>query len=202
MGTKIHYKGRIKDIGLINRLTEDLEDFAGILNWGWRRIGYTNSEFQSHPEVDKSLNRGESILKGIVLDPHEKCEPFSFIFNEEGYLWNRRNRVAESMKKRRYEDEWVHTNTEYSSIEIHISIIKLLKFIKQRYIPELEVRDESGYWETDNIYQLKSAFKNPSASLESGLEMVTLISKNEITNKSPDQIADYIEEIIRKQLGG
>ena len=47
-------------------------------------------------------------------------------------------------------EAWVSVKTQFDSPDTHIWIIGLLKYLKKRYIANLEVRDEGEYWETGN----------------------------------------------------
>jgi hypothetical protein len=40
--------------------------------------------------------------------------------------------------------------TQFAPVEIHIAVIKLLKYIQQKYISNLDVYDEGDYWQTGN----------------------------------------------------
>jgi len=47
---------------------------------------------------------------------------------------------------------WVKTTRR---IEEHMLIVTLLRHLKERYIRDLEVSDEGGYWETMDLERLK-----------------------------------------------
>ena len=52
------------------------------------------------------------------------------------------------------DDAWISLKTQFSSPEMHVFIIGLLKHIKEHHIPNLEVRDEGEYWETGDYRNL------------------------------------------------
>ena len=45
--------------------------------------------------------------------------------------------------------------TQFAPIDVHITIVKLLKYIKKKYFPSLNVSDEGEYWETGDEALLK-----------------------------------------------
>ena len=54
--------------------------------------------------------------------------------------------------------DYVSVKTQFAPTEIHISIIKLLKHLKNKYILDLEVLDEGCYWETEDNKLLNKKF--------------------------------------------
>ena len=47
------------------------------------------------------------------------------------------------------------TKTQFAAIETHVWIIGLLRYLKKRYLSNLEVKDEGDYWETEDLEKLR-----------------------------------------------
>ena len=99
----------------------------------------------------------------------------------------------------------VAVKTQYAGEADHIWLIGLLRYIQRKYIPELRVVDEGGYWESNNADELKTRIESLGAIIKgfgSALEnafMDTVIDKND-----PDALADFIEQVAsdhRKENG-
>jgi hypothetical protein len=89
-----------------------------------------------------------------------------------------------------------HTKTQFGPVEIHVSVIKLLKYIQQKFNPNLEVWDEGDYWKTEDVRVLteKIDFLNRAMDL---LED-TLNSMEIPEDADAETIADKIEEVLKK----
>jgi hypothetical protein len=188
MGITIHYKGRINDPVNIDSLIDEISDICEDMKWEYTIIEKDNNDID-HPPV-----------KGIVFTIHEGCEPVGFIFDKKGCL---RSPISIPF----YEENDKHqlvvsVKTQFSSPDIHIVLIKLLRYIKSKYIENLEVTDEGEYWETSNKERLKYLFD----FLNEKLNMISDIlegNKNKFSKTdTPEQIADKIEELLSKYMSG
>jgi hypothetical protein len=188
MGITIHYKGRINDPVNIDSLIDEISDICEDMKWEYTIIEKDNNDID-HPPV-----------KGIVFTIHEECEPVGFIFDKKGCL---RSPISIPF----YEENDKHqlvvsVKTQFSSPDIHIVLIKLLRYIKSKYIKNLEVTDEGEYWETSNKERLKYLFD----FLNEKLNMISDIlegNKNKFSKTdTPEQIADKIEELLSKYMSG
>ncbi len=154
MGITIHYRGKINTTADISKLVDDLEDFANELGWESQRM----DEDWSKPNtaaisIDGDIARvtGHAPLKGIMLSPHKHCEPFVLTFNADGYLIGFVGMTLLAEGKTTPEKSSMSTKTQFAPIDVHITLVKLLKYIKKRYISNLDVYDDGGYWDTGDI---------------------------------------------------
>ena len=136
---------------------------------------------------------------GILITIHEKCEPLSLIISKQGRLihpaWlNDKNPPEYAF--------YVSTKTNFSTVDSHIAIVKLLKYIKRKYIFDLQVTDEGEYYETEN----KELLQQKWDFLLNKFEEVSSLLENNLTNEdkklSSDNLADKIEKIIQKRNFG
>jgi hypothetical protein len=92
----------------------------------------------------------------------------------------------------------VPVKTQFAPAEVHAGIVKLLRHLKKKYFPDLEVSDEGGYWETGDLDALreKQALLNEKMDLlASELGKVPAGERS----RSPEELADLIEDILRRK---
>lgn len=174
MGISIHFKGRI-ELNQIKPLCEELEDIA------------ESAGFQESVWVDDDEKR----LKGIILRPASEMESIPFLFDSEGRLhalcdllagWNKDPILSVAVK------------TQFADIKDHIWLVELLRYIKGKYFPRLEVIDEGSYWESADpaelerrIDELAGISKGLGKALENGF-------MNTVTDKeNPESLVEFIE---------
>lgn len=183
MGITIHYKGCLDSPGLCDSFLEELIDIAKSMEWEY-------TDFSNHK------NR-KSILKGIFIKPHPESDILQFMVDKNGFL---RNAVLLEHLNNQEEITFLnHTKTQFASAGIHIAIIKLLKYLKKRYISNLEVIDEGDYWETEDvgILQEKINFLNQKLDKFGAILESIEFDKNETTLS----LADKIEKILNQRMG-
>jgi len=185
MGITIHYKGRISNINLIDEFCDELIDIAETMNW--------KASERIYDEDDK--------IKGLSVTPHEKSESLSFFFNiEDGGLRNIMN-VITKVPYNPEKPEWDFIKTQFAPPEVHVTVVKLLQYIKKKYMPDLEVVDESDYWETGDEDLLRKKLKFLGDKIDAFGEALSSISKEdlkEITESDEESMPEKFEKIIRK----
>lgn len=78
--------------------------------------------------------------KGIKIQPDENSDPLWLEFDKNNYIQE-------------------YCKTQFAGIDVHVQIISLLKEI-QPHFTELQVKDESEYWETENKSLLQESLDN------------------------------------------
>lgn len=186
MGITIHYKGKIDDYAMIDNLILEISDICNDMGWNKTIIEKKENDID-HPPI-----------KGIIFTIHQGCELVAIIFDEKGFL-----RSPISIEYYDENDKYqliVSVKTQYSSPDIHVVLIKLLKYIKSKYINNLEVTDEGEYWKTSDMKRLKYLFDYIMKKIN--LVGDILEGNEEIFSKSdtPENIADKIEKLLLKFL--
>lgn len=185
MGITIHYQGKLNQPDLADEFCEELEDIARTMDWKYNVI---NDEPDSKPFP----------VKGIIVSLHEKSEPLMFTFDPEGNL---RNAFMLQFLGEEPDLTWYnHTKTQFAPIDVHVAIVKLMKYLQQKYIENLKVTDEGSYWETGDAGLLKKKmdFLNTKMDELAGLLETLEIEKNE----TAETLADKIEKLIKEKLQG
>ncbi|MGM0620754.1 MAG: hypothetical protein ACQETJ_06905 [Bacteroidota bacterium] len=182
MGISIHYKGKLDSPKLVKSFCEEVQDIAQSMEWEFTVIG---------PEL-----KDKNGLKGLIIKPHEKAELLQFAFDKKGYLRN-----ALLLEYENINDNYTffnHIKTQFAPIEIHVAVIKLLKYLKEKYMHNLEVNDEGLFWETGDIDILKEKTYFLAKAINDLGDVLDSIPFEKGDNA--ESIADKIEKIIRKKL--
>lgn len=203
MGITIHYRGKIDRVEDVARLSAEIKEFAEILEWDsrqWKENWHLPNSAALEKSKDGLALSGHIPIRGISLFPDPNCEPLFLTFRKDGLLASSMNMVMIADKDIDSEGLWLSTKTQFASSDIHIAIIKLLRFVKTKYVSNLEVNDDGGYWERDDTADLEKRFHHIGAAIESLPGALNLIPQKELKNKTPEEIADFIEDIIRKKF--
>ena len=184
MGLSIHYSGVIKDTKEIENLVSEVADICQSLGWRYHIIA---------PEDDP--------INGIAFSP-EGSESLFLTFMPDGRLCS----LLSFALKEKYPDQpfepiyTISTKTQYAGMDAHMAVIKLLKYLKEKYFSEFELMDEGYYWETGDKDQLKSQF----GKYETAMEVVTgaLEGIQKVPGETPGSLAERIEKILKEKFGG
>lgn len=180
MGIAIHYKGKLNSADLIDEFCEEMKDISKSMEWKFNSFDYD--------EKDKTP------VKGLFISPHPEVELLQFMIDKNGYLRN-----ALMVEHFQHDDDITflnHIKSQFAPIDIHIAVIKLLKYIQQKYVTNLEVYDEGEYWQTEDTALLKEKMNFLSEKID--LFEVALNSIPFEPKESTESIVDKIEEVFRK----
>jgi len=197
MGVSIHYRGRLDDVGQLARLCEELGDIAAAMGWettrlddDWERPADARLRFTSEgAQIDGHLG-----LKGILMTPDVEAESLSFFFDREGNLRSLMDMVSILDGTLKPEDAWVFVKTQFASPEVHVWIVGLLKYVKKRYISDLQVSDEGEYWETGDMRVLREKMDLIGEKIERLASHLTRGELADVSGLSAEQIALRIEQ--------
>ena len=83
----------------------------------------------------------------------------------------------------------------------HITIIKLLKYLQKRYIPDLQVIDEGDYWESGDREKLKEKMAFLDEKMDRVAEALSSVDFADFSEYTDSEMVSLIEQILRKKLG-
>lgn len=202
MGVSIHYRGRLDDVGQLANLCEELADIAAAMGWettrlddDWERPADARLRFTpAGAQIDGHLG-----LKGILMMPDVEAESLSFLFDREGNLRSLMDVISILDGTLKPEEAWVSVKTQFASPELHVWIIGLLKYVKRRYVSDLQVSDEGQYWETGDIRILREKMNLIGVKIEQISAKLSSARFGDVSGLSADEIASRIEQLL---LGG
>jgi hypothetical protein len=183
MGVTIHYKGKLNSADNIDSFCEEMEDIAKSMGW-------------KNTVIDKFNTNDKTPVKGVIIKPHEKSESLQLITDQQGNL---RNVFAFEFAGEDSELTYMNfIKTQFAPVEIHVAVIKLLKYIQQKYISNLDVYDEGDYWQTgdEKILKGKIDFLNKAMDQLEGILSSIKFEENE----TAESVADKIEEVLKKMM--
>lgn len=210
MGLTVHFKGVLTDLSEVHNLIAEVSDICEIMKWEWRVV---NEDWltTAKPAIRKKKN-GISIdghlgLKGIGFDPHADSETVMLYFDNIGNLTSPFVRAMQLQNGTDGVDQnWNWVKTQFAPVHTHVAIIKLLRHLKNKYIHNLEVTDEGGYWDTGDLEQLiscRNSIFDAMDVLEEGLKKSTIKNGEKISTE--EELVNYItrtfEEIFTKKRG-
>jgi len=85
--------------------------------------------------------------KGILVRVDPNCDDLRFVFDRAGCLHQ-------------------FTKTQFAGLKAHIQSLAILKVVKERFIPNLNVRDEGGFWDTGDLEKLRETFTDTAVGLD------------------------------------
>jgi hypothetical protein len=141
MGVAVNFRGRLDDFSRLEPLEDRVVDIAIALGGSvriWRSTSGKNP--------DRSV-------RGVIWDVAPGCETFALLFSPEGWLVPL-FAIQAAEDGELDEQPWVSVKTQFAKPEAHIAIVETLRAIRDRYLPDLEVEDEGGYWETRDLAEL------------------------------------------------
>jgi hypothetical protein len=175
MGVSIHYQGGLGAGASLPELVAELEDIALSKGWQVHRI---------------ELDAENPVFEGVILEPNDRTESLAFLFDREGRLRNLVDLICGQFEPDPRCSYFVSAKTQYGDVGTHLWIVGLLRYLKSKYLPDLEVNDEGGYWETGDVPELERRREFLNAKI---LELTGELSKMESRAETPSELADEIE---------
>lgn len=201
MGITIYYRGAIEDLSLIEPIQRALAEFCQSMNWKYRLWNEDqNKRFNAKlvPTPKGAEIKGHIPLRGISIESDPDNETLNILFNPEGRLSSFMQEILIHEGSLTWERAWLFVKTQFGAVDAHIAIIKLLQYLKQSYIPGLEVKDEGEYWETADKEQLiarRGFIFGKMAQVEKALSAVEFDH-----DPTKEEVIQKIDEVIRKLM--
>jgi hypothetical protein len=200
MGISIFAKGRIDRIEDIPQLVDELKTRAEKENWTYAILS-DDFKDESLPVLTRTAGEvviaGKLGLQGIVLTIDAKVESLALVFEREGVLTSVMQQLldpAELPEKR-----FTSCKTQFGGIDAHISIIGIFDLLRERYISNLVVEDEGGYWGSHDRGTLTNAFNVLQHYLDHTQMCVSGIKITEAERSDGDKAASAVEKALLEE---
>jgi hypothetical protein len=159
MGITIAYRGRLADPARI----EDFED----------RLVDCALEMDAPVQVWRSWadHNPERMIRGVILGLAPGQESTSLLLSPEGWLIGLTD-IQDAEEGRLERPPWCFVKTQFGPVEGHVALVEMLAALKREFVPDLEVSDDGGYWETRDLAELvrrRSLTKGAIDGLAQGL---------------------------------
>lgn len=160
MGVTVHYRGQFADLDRV----EDFED----------RVLDLVLDLSGKAEVWRSTadNDPSRMVRGLLVNLEPGQETLSLLVSPEGWLITP-FQIEEAEQGELPEPPWCFCKTQFGSVTGHVAVVELLAAIRKEFMPQLEVSDEGGYWETRDAQELarkKSFLDRAITEFSSGLQ--------------------------------
>lgn len=184
MGIAVCYRGSLADPDRI----EDFED----------RVLDLALELGGQARIWRSANddNPSRMVRGVILDLCPGQETTSLLISPEGWLIGLIE-IKDAEKGQLAEPPWCFVKTQYGSVEGHVALVEMLAALKKEFMPDLEVQDEGGYWETRDAAKLAKKMADLQAAIDVFAEHLRADGLSREAAEDPEILATRIERIAR-----
>lgn len=201
MGITIYYRGSIEDISLIEPIQREMIEFCQSMNWKYHLWNEDMSKpFGArlvHSEKSAEI-KGHIPLQGISIDSDPNNETLNILFNPEGRLSSVMQEILIHEGSLTWDQAWLFVKTQFGTVDAHIAITKLLQYLKQSYIPNLQVKDEGEYWETadkERLIARRGFIFGKMTQVEKALSSIKFDHE-----PTQEEVIQKIDRVIRKLM--
>jgi hypothetical protein len=185
MGITIHYHGKIADLARVEEFEDRVVDMA-------LEIGAAVRIWRSAPDADATR-----VVRGLMLDVAPGQETTSLLISPEGWLVPLHEiEAAENGTLAEPPNCWV--KTQFGSVEGHVAVVELLSFLKQEFFPNLDVSDESGYWDDRDWKGLADKLGRMQAIIDAMADGLRASPLSDEAAEDPEIVAARVERIARQ----
>ena len=145
MSLSIYYSGTLRDPKLIDAIITEAIDISESMHWKIIEL----------PSVEIIP------VRGILIQP-AKCDPIWLSFHANGNLCNPifYTFLLESEGAKAIDAKQVLvTKTQEAGAEVHMNIIKVMRYISEKYFSHFELTDDSRFWETGDEILCRKRFE-------------------------------------------
>jgi hypothetical protein len=134
------------------------------------------------------------VVRGVTVNLFPGQETTSLLISPEGWLINLFE-IEEAEKGQLAEPSWCFVKTQFGPIEGHVALVELLDVLKREFIPNLEVSDDGGYWETRDLPGLTAKFKFLQVAMEAFSDGLERHGLSDEAAEDPEILLARIERI-------
>jgi hypothetical protein len=196
MGISIHYRGRLDCLDLLVPLCNAATGFAQTMGWPAFVI---DDDWGKPPDAaiedPPGVIQGHLGLKGVQVTPHAGSESLALFFDRDGYLRSPMTMLFILNGTFAPENKWISMKTQFSSSDTHVRVIALLRYLKAKYIHNLEVSDEGGYWDTEDRKALERNMSFINSKIKQFSSALSSLPVGNLKDLSADEIATRIEQL-------
>jgi hypothetical protein len=193
MGLSFHYSGSIAKQEDLSELIAEVKEIANVFNW---KYNVYESQFPENAFGKMEYNQS---IYGISFTPPE-CETISISFLSNGRMSSNLHLKFYGKTNVQAEKEYLYmlsVKTQFAGVELHQFIIELFRYLHKKYFANFELKDDGGYWLSNDIEVLKSNFKKNSDLLDNFSSAIESIPVS--PNETMKAYFERIIEIIRKK---
>jgi hypothetical protein len=200
MGLTLHYRGHLTVSGQIDAITNEVIDICKSMPWAYQLVDLKMSA-GIDPEVLAFLAGPGATnvhLRGVSFQVHPEAESFFLTFDtQQGRLLSPTSVITGSAYPALDDMFWLHNKTEFAGPDAHAITCRLLRYLSGRYFTHLDVLDESNYWETEDVGQLRQAFEHSGQLITNFTTALKKMDRLPLPT-NVDELAERIELLFRR----
>jgi hypothetical protein len=155
MGLSFHFSGRLRQAENLSAMIAEVKDVSDVYGWKYRvyESRFPDDSFENQTSFEN--------VYGISFTP-TNCETVSFAFLSNGTMVSpaRISFFAEDEDEtRRSYIYMISVKTQFAGVLTHQLLIRLIKYLNDKYFEDFKLDDESYYWETDDENLMRERFK-------------------------------------------
>jgi hypothetical protein len=185
MGITIHYHGKIADLARVEEFEDRVVDMA-------LEIGAAVRIWRSWPDADSTR-----VVRGLMLDVAPGQEATSLLIAPEGWLVPL-HEIEAAENGTLAEPPYCWVKTQFGSVAGHVAVVELLSFLKQEFFPNLEVSDESGYWDDRDWKGLAEKLGHMRVVIDAMAAGLRASPLSDEAAEDPEIVAARVERIARQ----
>lgn len=156
MSVTLRYSGTLNDRSLLPRLREDFQDIAATYGWP---VDLLDAPAEERTGRGGRLEAPALVLEGLRVIVHPQTDPLWLTFDPDNLL-TRLEPLPLAARRGGLTRGLLHQNqasiqTSIGGAVLHRTVVGLLDYLKRAYVSDLEVLDESGYWNDRDETALK-----------------------------------------------
>jgi hypothetical protein len=182
MGVTIAYRGRLPDLTRVEDFEDRLFDFALEMG-GMARIWRTWAD-----------DDPERMVRGVILDLAPGQESTSLLISPEGWLIGLVE-IEDAENGRLSEPPWCFVKTQFGPVDGHVALVEMFRALKREFLPDLEVSDEGGYWETRDLAELTRRHSFLRAAIDGLAEGLKRYGLSHEAAEDPDILLRHVERV-------
>ena len=188
MGLSIHFSGRLRKPEYLPAMIEEIKDISNVHGWKYYiyNTHFPNETFDNHTSFEN--------VYGISFTPTE-CETVSFAFLSNGTMVCPARISFFAHSEDETERSYVYTisvKTQFAGVFVHQLLIRLIKYLNDKYFEDFKLSDESYYWETDDENLMRERFKVYDNLLDN-----FVLSIQTFPLESGEDILSYFERLMK-----
>ena len=188
MGLTIHFTGHLHKAEYLPALIEEIKDISNVSGWKYHiyNTRFPNDTFENHTSFEN--------IYGIDFTPTD-CETVSLAFLSDGTMVCPARILFFANSENETERSFIYTisvKTQFAGVFIHQLLIRLFKYLNDKYFEDFKLDDESYYWETDDENRMREQFKVYDDLLDN-----VVLSVQTFPIKSGEDVVAYFERLMK-----
>ncbi len=136
----------------------------------------------------------ERMVRGVILGLAPGQESTGLLMSPEGCLIGLTD-VPDAEEGRLTEPSWCLFKTRFGPVEGHVALVEMLAALKRGFLPDLEVSDDGGYWETRDLADLVRKRSLTQGAIDGLAEGLRCHGLSREAAEDPSSLLRHIERV-------